>query len=197
MKYCAAFLLVCLLLTGVVSAASLSPVSVGAIKTINSTPQITKIATLSAPAAIGTKETVIFVKIDSTPTGAKIAIDGASSGATTPFNQGLKPGVHTIVLSRDLYQDYTVTLDLKAGMEPQYITADLKRVVIGSGTFVTLKETMGIPTNPIPLSTMGTFPSETTGKPAVLRTIDQPVTLRTVVTTTLVPMACPNSDWSA
>jgi hypothetical protein len=131
MKLLVVVLLVCLLVTGTVSAVSMSVGSVQAAKTIvPATAQTQKIAASALPGVLVTQETgvaYIGVYVYSTPSNATVTADGYTyTDSTTPINLAFPPGTHTIVLSHTKYKDYTITLDLKAGMPTQYISADLE-----------------------------------------------------------------------
>jgi len=197
MKLLAAILLVCLLVTGMVSAISMNPGSVGAVKMIVTTTQVPKIPASIQPAAVATEEGFILVNIDSVPSGAKVTTDGYTTpDATTPFKQALHPGTHTFVLSHTLYQDYTVTLELKAGMPSQYITAELKRLDISP---VMERVTVSFAT-PQPGNAFGGTSPEPPGRPTsqatLVRALDHIPGMVTLVTTTPAPVSCPNSDWT-
>jgi 5-hydroxyisourate hydrolase-like protein (transthyretin family) len=53
------------------------------------------------------------VAIDSTPSGARISIDGIDSDHATPYNLSLKAGSHTLVLSMDGYLDDMTILQVQ------------------------------------------------------------------------------------
>ncbi|WP_319579469.1 PEGA domain-containing protein [uncultured Methanospirillum sp.] len=55
------------------------------------------------------------VSISSVPSGAVIFVDQVDTGFQTPQSiSGLTPGIHTILLKKDLYKDWTDTVSIKA-----------------------------------------------------------------------------------
>lgn len=63
----------------------------------------------------GRLEQGALLQFDSTPNGSDVWIDGKSTGIRTAGKQTVVAGVHTVLFSRDKYEDWTRTLDLKAG----------------------------------------------------------------------------------
>lgn len=53
-----------------------------------------------------------IVKITSTPSGAKVLIDGATAGAT-PWEQGLRTGPHTVTLELPGHRTQTLPIEIK------------------------------------------------------------------------------------
>jgi hypothetical protein len=62
---------------------------------------------------------------------------------TNPMKLAFLPGTHTIVVWHPAYINYTVTLDLKAGMPTQYIEAKLKKIDTHAG-LAQVMETQGV-----------------------------------------------------
>lgn len=63
----------------------------------------------------GRLEQGALVQFDSAPTGADVWIDDQLSSSRTASKTTVLAGVHSFKMSRDLYEDWTRTLDLKAG----------------------------------------------------------------------------------
>lgn len=129
MKLLAAVLFICLLVTGTVSAISLSPGSVQSAKVVvtTTTTQIPKIPAAVIPGAVATVGGQGTVEVYSNPSGAAISLSGVSQpGEKTPMKYAnLPPGSYTVVLSLAGYRDYTETFTLTSGAIMD-IQADLK-----------------------------------------------------------------------
>ncbi len=63
----------------------------------------------------GRLEQGALLQFDSTPNSADIWIDGKSTGVRTAGKQTVVAGIHTILFSKDRYEDWSRTLDLTAG----------------------------------------------------------------------------------
>ncbi len=68
---------------------------------------------------------VATMSVESNPPGAEIYLDGAKTGKTTPARLAVAPGKHTLMLSKEGFQDATTTTDLRSG-EPFTYAATLK-----------------------------------------------------------------------
>lgn len=55
-----------------------------------------------------------FISVDTNPSGANVFIDGDLKGVTPLNNYPLKPGIHTIVISKFGYMDYTRSVNIEA-----------------------------------------------------------------------------------
>lgn len=64
---------------------------------------------------IGTIEQGALLQFDSTPNNANIWIDGRNTGMRTSNKQTVVAGVHTVMFTKDKYEDWSRTLDLTAG----------------------------------------------------------------------------------
>lgn len=56
-----------------------------------------------------------LLQFDSTPNNAEISIDGKNTNVRTAGKQTVVAGVHTILLSKERYEDWTRTIDFAAG----------------------------------------------------------------------------------
>jgi len=65
------------------------------------------------------------LKISSEPSGAKVYINGDYKGET-PLTLELEPGTYTVKLTKEDYENYTLTIEVKAG-ETKEITAQLRK----------------------------------------------------------------------
>jgi hypothetical protein len=156
MRYLAAVLLVCLLVTGTVSALPANISAVKAAKTVTPIPSETPwngmpggitaqpttripVSSVKEATALTDTNTFITVYLDSVPPGAAVKIDGGRASGTTPAKLAFLAGTHTVVLSMPQYEDYTIPLDLTAGMPTQYITANLVKFNAGSTAAVSGK----------------------------------------------------------
>jgi hypothetical protein len=72
------------------------------------------------------------LSVQSSPEGANIFLDGARTGKTTPARLAVAPGKHTLMLSKEGYQDEAATADLRAG-EPFTYAPILKPRSAGVG----------------------------------------------------------------
>ncbi|MGH9556776.1 MAG: protein kinase domain-containing protein, partial [Terriglobales bacterium] len=103
------------------SGSGTSPASTG------TEPPATGEATATSPAPIGTAtpagsaptrapaSRMVTLSVQSSPEGANIFLDGARTGKTTPARLAVAPGKHTLMLSKEGYQDEAATADLRAG----------------------------------------------------------------------------------
>ena len=98
------------------------------------------------------------LKITSKPSGAKVYINGTYKDET-PLTLELEPGTYTIKLTKDGYEDYTVTIELQAG-ETKEITAQLKEKPTTT-TQATTSSTTTTTSNPA-TSTTTSSPESTT-----------------------------------
>jgi DNA-binding beta-propeller fold protein YncE len=128
MRTLCTILLVCLIGIASVSALTVNPAAVPALKTLAPTPQPTVVAVLVKPQTI-VSDVWVTLEINSLPSGATITVDGQSTmQGTTPYKIALHPGSHTILLTLDGYKDYTTTVNLQAGY-PVAFDAQLQRVI--------------------------------------------------------------------
>jgi hypothetical protein len=117
MRIICIILLVCLIGIASVSALTVNPATAPAMKTINPTTQPTISAVLAKPVT-AVANVWVTVTVNSVPAGAAVFVDGQSvAQGTTPFNLGLHPGSHTILLTLANYKDYTTTVNLQAGYQ--------------------------------------------------------------------------------
>lgn len=63
----------------------------------------------------GRLEQGALLQFNSTPDGSNVWIDGKNTGVRTAGKQTVVAGAHTILFSKDKYEDWTRTLDLTAG----------------------------------------------------------------------------------
>jgi hypothetical protein len=206
MKLAITVLLVFLFLTASVSAITLNP-STGRIAV--TTPPTTAPADLSPvlvpPIATTSPVSPVVIRVTSNPTGAIVTSDGSVASAT-PLTLILPPGTHTIVVSKDGYKSYTTTLTLTSGMPEQSIMADLKPIEISYDNALLpdkTQETRGVTPAPVqtrPSSVAGIAPvtpeptSSSGHRTVQTTTLGVPAGV-TLVTTTAVPVVCPNADW--
>ena len=61
------------------------------------------------------------------PPGALVYIDGQMKGVTPATIPGLSPGIHSIELIMDGYQDFGTTTEITAGTTSEFITGLPKR----------------------------------------------------------------------
>jgi len=114
-----------------VSALSVNPAAVPALKTLVPTPQPTVVAVHVKPVTM-VSDVWVTLEINSLPSGATVTVDGQSTmQGTTPYKIALHPGSHTILLTLDGYKDYTTTVNLQAGY-PVAFDAQLQRVLTAS-----------------------------------------------------------------
>jgi hypothetical protein len=189
MKLLTAVLLVCLLVTGTVSAVALSPASVGAAKTIvpvSTQVQISRIPASVLPGVLATQGGGRgMLEVYSVPSGAGVDLDGANtSGEKTPIKYSLPAGTHSVVIFMDGYELYRETFTLDAGAVKD-INAGLKRKLSASSALATMvaSDTRKPVTTPTIIHITGALTRITTG----------PVL---VTTTPTIDMVCPNADWS-
>jgi serine/threonine-protein kinase len=90
----------------------------------------------TAPSGSGTPtraaSRMATLSVQSSPEGANIFLDGARTGKTTPARLAVAPGKHTLMLSKEGYQDEAATADLRAG-EPFTYAPILKPRSAGVG----------------------------------------------------------------
>jgi len=56
-----------------------------------------------------------LLQFDSTPNGADVSIDGKNTGVRTAGKQTVVAGIHTVLFSKDRYEDWSRTIDFAAG----------------------------------------------------------------------------------
>ena len=123
--------LICMIGIASVSALSVNPAAVPALKTLVPTPQPTVVAVHVKPVTM-VSDVWVPLEINSLPSGATVTVDGQSTmQGTTPYKIALHPGSHTILLTLDGYKDYTTTVNLQAGY-PVAFDAQLQRVLTAS-----------------------------------------------------------------
>jgi hypothetical protein len=123
--------LICMIGIASVSALSVNPAAVPALKTLVPTPQPTVVAVHVKPVTM-VSDVWVTLEINSLPSGATVTVDGQSTmQGTTPYKIALHPGSHTILLTLDGYKDYTTTVNLQAGY-PVAFDAQLQRVLTAS-----------------------------------------------------------------
>jgi hypothetical protein len=71
------------------------------------------------------------LSVESTPQGADIYLGGAKTGKTTPARLAVAPGKHTLMLSKEGYQDATTSPNLRAGEPFIYATALKEKKGVG------------------------------------------------------------------
>jgi sugar lactone lactonase YvrE len=153
MRMLCTILLVCLIGIASVSALTVNPAAVPALKTLAPAPQPTVIAILVKPQTL-VSDVWVTLEINSLPSGATVTVDGQSTmQGITPYKVALHPGSHTILLTLDGYKDYTTMVNLQAGY-PVAFDAQLQRLI----TAAAIRENMA----------------------AVNTIVVQPVTLRTI-----------------
>jgi hypothetical protein len=62
------------------------------------------------------------LSVTTSPAGALVYIDGQMKGVTPATIPGLTPGIHTIRLIQDGYQDFETTTEITAGTTSEFIT---------------------------------------------------------------------------
>jgi hypothetical protein len=77
----------------------------------------------AAPAALSGPEAVASVQFSSEPSGAEITIDGDYAGST-PSTIKMKPGTHSIKMTKKGYQPWVRSMEIAAG-ESRTIAAEL------------------------------------------------------------------------
>ena len=130
MRILCVILLACLVIIGSVSALSVNPAAIPAVKTLASTPQPTVVPVLAKPVtAVAVADVWVTLEINSLPSGATVTVDGQSTmQGATPYKVALHPGSHTILLTLDGYKDFTTTVNLQAG-NPVAFDAQLQKVI--------------------------------------------------------------------
>jgi hypothetical protein len=118
-----------------------------------------------------TPPTTGAINITSSPSGAAIELDGASTYYTTNVTiPDVSPGTHTIKLTLDGYQDWSTNLSVTAG-ETSYVHATLAptsqiKFDTGPGTYPSISGTYNCtftPTQTITVSKLYTYPCASTG----------------------------------
>ncbi len=123
--------LICMIGIASVSALSVNPAAVPALKTLVPTPQPTVVAVHVKPVTM-VSDVWVTLEINSLPSGATVTVDGQNTmQGTTPYKVALHPGSHTILLTLDGYKDYTTTVNLQAGY-PVAFDAQLQRAITAS-----------------------------------------------------------------
>ncbi len=121
--------------------------------------------------SVATPHTTGAINIASSPSGAAIELDGASTSYTTNVTiPDVSPGTHTIKLTLDGYQDWSTNLSVTAG-ETSYVNATLTQTSqikfdTGSGTYPSISGTYNgtfTPTQTITVSKLYTYPCAGTG----------------------------------
>ena len=74
------------------------------------------------------------LSVESNPAGAEISLDGAKTGKSTPARLAVAPGKHTLLLSKQGFQEVTTTAELRPG-EPFTYVATLQEEKKGVGGF--------------------------------------------------------------
>jgi sugar lactone lactonase YvrE len=160
MRMLCTILLVCLIGIASVSALTVNPAAVPALKTLAPTPQPTVVAVLVKPQTI-VSDVWVTLEINSLPSGATITVDGQSTmQGTTPYKIALHPGSHTILLTLDGYKDYTTTVNLQAGY-PVAFDAQLQRVITAAVIRENLSAVKTIGPQPVTLRTIDATASPT------------------------------------
>ncbi len=118
-----------------------------------------------------TPHTTGAINIASSPSGAAIELDGASTSYTTNVTiPDVPPGTHTIKLTLDGYPDWSTNLSVTAG-ETSHVHATLTptsqiKFDTGSGTYPSISGTHNgtfTPTQTITASKLYTYPCAGTG----------------------------------
>jgi hypothetical protein len=209
MKPAVVILLVCLLVTGMASATSVSQPAVGAQKVVVPTQSPAVKATAGihvAPVTSYAPMEVFRVQINTVPSGATVMFDPDSTppgpSGTSPATVTLSRGYHTVDISLDRYQDASYMFLVNSSVN---VTITLKPLI----THTVLQ-----PVTPVPAFTMQpghviTLASRASagqyipgqagqpGAPATLEYIPGEMTLVTPVPgTTMTYVDCPpDSDW--
>ena len=147
-----------------------TPVPTTVPTTVTPTPVSTAVPTTKTPGP-----QVGWLTIISSPSGAKVTIDGKAAGTTPITGRELGSGSHTIVVTMTGYESYTVEKDLRSG-EQAALDATLKQIP------VTAVPTT-VPTTPV---TAEPTPVPTTQATAVPTPV--PTTQVTAVPTTPAPV---------
>jgi hypothetical protein len=171
-----------LLIIGTVSAVSLNPAAVPALKTITTTKApLSMTHAVPASLTVGQQDVFIPVHIQSDPAIADVTVDGADTPlGKTPITIALRPGSHTLLVTHTGYRQKTTTVVITAGMAEPYITATLERLVV-QGSSQVIVSLNGIP------QTMDSL----AGSPLTIAT---PPHLKT--TFTPVSQSCPSTGWT-
>jgi hypothetical protein len=118
-----------------------------------------------------TPPTTGAIHIASSPSGAAIELDGASTSYTTNITiPDMSPGTHTIKLTLDGYQDWSTNLSVTAG-ETSYVHATLTltsqiKFDTGSGTYPSISGTHNgtfTPAQTITVNKLYTYPCAGSG----------------------------------
>jgi hypothetical protein len=126
MRLLAVFFILCLLAPLPVSAVSLNPAAVPGLTKVSAT--VHPVVTVMPGRTIVTVPADVWmtVAITSVPSGASVYTDGSSTATgTTPLNLGLRSGFHTIRLSLAGYQNYTTTVTIVTGGQPDDLAVNL------------------------------------------------------------------------
>lgn len=117
------------------------------------------------------------ISISTVPSGASVYLDGSSTVfGTTPINIALYPGTHTIRLSLAGYKDYTTSVTIVSGSQPDDLSIQLEpapQIIAARQTLSALKSTQTTRTINRIIITGLAFPSGTPGTPPVICTSDQ------------------------
>jgi hypothetical protein len=208
MKYLAVFLIVFLLVTGIVSAATPGPVSVQTVKTItpaNSTiihpvsGEPGALATHDVPIGINILDSVpIGINIVSVPPNATVTVDGVVKPFKTPTKINLLPGSHILVISHAGYINHTTTVTLKAGMPDESLMVNLDPLIAQVLVSMTVQreDMQGLP--------IAKESPVQTNQSTIIRNLSSTAGLVAPRTPGSVPFSpeppapvdCPNPDWS-
>lgn len=208
MKFLFAFLIVFLLVTGIVSAATPGPVSVQIAKTVapaNSTTirpvsvQPGTLVTQNIPVGSNILDSVpVGINIVSDPPDATLTVDGIVNSFKTPIKINLLPGSHTLVISHDGYRDHTTTITVKAGMPDESLMVNLdplfERVMVSMT--VQREALQGLP--------ISKESPDQTNQSTTIRNMSSAMIPGAQTTPGSVPfspeppapVSCPNPDWS-
>lgn len=153
MKIICVIFLVFLIGIASVSALSVNPAAVPALKTLAPTPQPTVVAVHVKPVTM-VSDVWVTLEINSLPSGATVTVDGQNTmQGTTPYKIALHPGSHTILLTLEGYKDYTTTVNLQAGYMVAF-DAQLQRAFTASAIRENMSEAKAIVAQPGVLRTI-------------------------------------------
>ncbi len=71
------------------------------------------------------------MSVESNPQGAEIYLDGAKTGKTTPARLAVAPGKHTLMLTKEGFQEATTTAELRPGVPFTYATTLKEKKGVG------------------------------------------------------------------
>ncbi|MCX6063915.1 MAG: PEGA domain-containing protein [Caldiserica bacterium] len=90
---------------------------------------------------ISVTPTTATLTITSTPSGAKVFLDGTSIGTTPVTKKTVSPGTHTLRLTLAGYEDYTTTITLQVGDEKPVAVILVKKAVAPTTATLTVTST--------------------------------------------------------